>query len=251
MSQMLTAQEVESLLQVDRSTVYRMAESGRLPAFKVGRQWRFPAQQVQEWLNARTTNHTSTMLTDTLADNGRLAEQLPLDCVQLIQDTFARALNVMMVTTDMSGQPVTQLSHPCGLFSAVAAQALAKCQVQWQELATQIELEPRWVRSHLGLLCARGMIHSHGELKGMVLVGGVAPQLWPPKPAEVEAIAAELEVEVAAIRPYLHQVYHLSPASQDHVLSLIQPTANIISHILQERRLLLSKLATIADITQL
>ena len=35
------------LLGVDRSTVYRMAEDGRLPAVKVGRQWRFPADRIE------------------------------------------------------------------------------------------------------------------------------------------------------------------------------------------------------------
>lgn len=38
----LTARDVQDLIRVDRSTIYRMAESGRLPAIKVGRQWRFP-----------------------------------------------------------------------------------------------------------------------------------------------------------------------------------------------------------------
>ena len=34
------------MLHIDRSTVYRMAEDGRLPAIKVGRQWRFPADRI-------------------------------------------------------------------------------------------------------------------------------------------------------------------------------------------------------------
>ena len=36
MTEMLTAKEVQEMLQVDRSTVYRMAEAGRIPAIKVG-----------------------------------------------------------------------------------------------------------------------------------------------------------------------------------------------------------------------
>ena len=38
------------MINVDLSTVYRMAEDGRLPAIKVGRQWRFPADRVAELL---------------------------------------------------------------------------------------------------------------------------------------------------------------------------------------------------------
>lgn len=43
---LLTARQVQNLLHVDRSTVYRMADDGRLPAIKVGRQWRFPADRI-------------------------------------------------------------------------------------------------------------------------------------------------------------------------------------------------------------
>ena len=46
----LTTREMQDLINVDRSTVYRMAEDGRLPGIKVGRQWRFPAARVAEQL---------------------------------------------------------------------------------------------------------------------------------------------------------------------------------------------------------
>ena len=43
----LTAGDVTRMLRIDKSTVYRMAEDGRLPGFKVGRQWRFLATDVE------------------------------------------------------------------------------------------------------------------------------------------------------------------------------------------------------------
>ncbi|MCU0281738.1 MAG: helix-turn-helix domain-containing protein, partial [Acidimicrobiia bacterium] len=50
---LLTTQDVLRLMKVDRSTVYRMAEDGRLPAVKVGRQWRFPEDQIHDLLRCR------------------------------------------------------------------------------------------------------------------------------------------------------------------------------------------------------
>ena len=47
MLNLISAKDVQELLQVDRSTVYRMAEDGRLPAIKVGRQWRFEAEAIK------------------------------------------------------------------------------------------------------------------------------------------------------------------------------------------------------------
>ena len=43
---MLTALQVCEILHIDRSTVYRMAEDGRLPAIRVGKQWRFAAEDI-------------------------------------------------------------------------------------------------------------------------------------------------------------------------------------------------------------
>jgi excisionase family DNA binding protein len=48
--QILTLDEVSSMLRVDKATVYRMARKKRIPAAKVGRQWRFDKNQLNEWL---------------------------------------------------------------------------------------------------------------------------------------------------------------------------------------------------------
>jgi excisionase family DNA binding protein len=45
--EVLTAQEVAEKLRVTPKTVHNMAASGTLPAFRVGRLWRFNAKDVQ------------------------------------------------------------------------------------------------------------------------------------------------------------------------------------------------------------
>lgn len=54
---LLTSKAVQLILNVDRSTVYRMAQDGRLPAIKVGRQWRFPRAELER---ALSNNHAAT-----------------------------------------------------------------------------------------------------------------------------------------------------------------------------------------------
>ena len=65
-----------------------------------------------------------------------LGDLLPATCTQLIQDAFADILGVMMVVTDMQGQPVTEISNPCGFFAALSQgpDALSQCVRTWQEL---------------------------------------------------------------------------------------------------------------------
>lgn len=42
--------EVAALLKVGEKTVYSMAQSGELPAFKVREQWRFSRNDIDTWI---------------------------------------------------------------------------------------------------------------------------------------------------------------------------------------------------------
>ena len=47
---LLTASQVARYLKVDKFTVYRLVAQKKLPAFKVGNQWRFNRKMVDAWL---------------------------------------------------------------------------------------------------------------------------------------------------------------------------------------------------------
>lgn len=261
MNNMLTAKDVQQLLQVDRSTVYRMAEDGRLPAVKVGKQWRFPADQLQQWLGSQVDVSKQLPLaveSGSLVDvepsaETELAKMLPIECVQLIQDSHAELLGVMLVITDLDGNPVTEPSNPCGLFSAISAQphAIQRCISSWYDLGQSLKIEPEFQRSHLGLLCARGLIRVGKELPGMVVSGCIAPQEWPPTEQELNLMAAELNVEPHILTGQLDQVYSLNVEERAKVLSSVQKVANIVAHIVQERLVLLNRLDGIANLARL
>ncbi|MCA9941301.1 MAG: PocR ligand-binding domain-containing protein [Anaerolineales bacterium] len=236
MTDMLTAKEVQSILQVDRSTVYRMAEDGRLPAIKVGRQWRFPVDQMESWLAGQAIAPPVAAMSARRA--APLRTLLPLACVQLIQDTFATALDVMVIITDMDGNPVTTFSNECGLFQAVRGASpllWPKCMTHWREMAGTLNLEPCLSASYLGLLCARALVRVDAALAGMVFIGGIAPRDWPPSPEQIEAIAADLEIAPSLFRAHLADVFYKDEAQQKKLLSLTQQMANIVSHIIKER----------------
>jgi excisionase family DNA binding protein len=46
----LTLQQTAELLQLSRRTVMRMVQQKKLPAFKVGGQWRVQGNQLTKWL---------------------------------------------------------------------------------------------------------------------------------------------------------------------------------------------------------
>ncbi len=250
MAKMLTAKDMQELLQVDRSTIYRMAETRRLPAVKVGRQWRFPADQVEHWLQKQTLVPTLADPSAAPAGDNDLVKLLPVECVQLIQDTFAEALGVMIVLTDMAGRPITKVSKPCGPYKVISEipNALQKCIEDWAHMGEILELEPRFTRSHLGLLGTRGLVRVGTELKGMVIIGGIAPDDWPPSPQHVAAMAAEFGVSPEAIAPHITEVFYLSEEQKLLILTTVQHIANIIAHIVTERTNLMGKLNAIAQL---
>jgi excisionase family DNA binding protein len=54
--EILTIKEVASYLKVNDRTVYRLASSQKIPAFKVGNAWRFKRKDLEEWINNQQNN---------------------------------------------------------------------------------------------------------------------------------------------------------------------------------------------------
>jgi excisionase family DNA binding protein len=51
----LTTEEVLDYLQVNLRTVYRLIKAGKIPAVRVGRQWRFKKEDLDAWLDSQRT----------------------------------------------------------------------------------------------------------------------------------------------------------------------------------------------------
>jgi excisionase family DNA binding protein len=57
---LLTTEQIAKYLKVDKFTVYRLVTQKRIPAFKVGNQWRFKKTLIEAWLmtNSNFRNET-------------------------------------------------------------------------------------------------------------------------------------------------------------------------------------------------
>ncbi len=44
--------EAAQYLKMGRSTVYKLAQEGKLPAHKIGWQWRFDAKELDRWIKS-------------------------------------------------------------------------------------------------------------------------------------------------------------------------------------------------------
>ena len=196
---LLTAQQVKEVLDIDTSTIYRMASDGRLAAVKVGRQWRFPADQIERLVGGATTQPSP---------NAATARSLELE--EAVVNMAAKALGVMMVYTDMNGEPLTSVANPCRRFEARAGDPtfVAECAAEWREFAEDPDLRPTFQLGQHGFECARSFVRSGTQLTGMVLVGGIAPE------GQTDS-----------------DLYVLTESEREHVLAALPDAAVLLSRI--------------------
>jgi len=50
----LSIKQLADLLSLSERTVYRLANKGEIPGFRVGNSWRFKRSRVEEWMDEQT-----------------------------------------------------------------------------------------------------------------------------------------------------------------------------------------------------
>ena len=50
---LMTVQDVAERLKLSESTVYALMRDGRIPAVKIGSQWRVEPNRLQQWLDSK------------------------------------------------------------------------------------------------------------------------------------------------------------------------------------------------------
>jgi excisionase family DNA binding protein len=177
MNDFLTTRQLQDLLKVDRTTIYRMLKSGRLSGMKVGNQWRFPRDEVLNQLSARPVSRRNQDLPQTTISPAPVVTTvIPLPCVQAIQDVFAEMVNVGAVTIDTQGAPVTEISNCSRFCRLVLASKRGRedCMNFWRKLAATAAngaKEPEFIECHAGLqyACARIAV---GEYPEVAIIAG-------------------------------------------------------------------------------
>jgi excisionase family DNA binding protein len=56
-SELLTAAETCRYLKVTPRTLYRYIQDRHMPAFKLGKEWRFVRSDLDQWLRSRSATH--------------------------------------------------------------------------------------------------------------------------------------------------------------------------------------------------
>jgi excisionase family DNA binding protein len=89
----LTTEEVLEYLQVNLRTVYRLIKAGKIPAVRVGRQWRFRRRDLDAWLETQRTRsgRPGGAARSTLPPSDRV-RVLVVDDEEAVRDLLLRTL---------------------------------------------------------------------------------------------------------------------------------------------------------------
>ena len=57
-SEIMTLEETAKYLKIGKSTLYKMAREGKIPAVKIANQWRFRKEDIDKWLQGMRNKKT-------------------------------------------------------------------------------------------------------------------------------------------------------------------------------------------------
>lgn len=86
----ITVQEVAKYLQLSTMMVYKLAQSGQLPAVKIGRVWRFDQEAIDNWLKSKPLREEEIPFRKT-------AREALEDFVKKVKQEFGNQLNQILI----------------------------------------------------------------------------------------------------------------------------------------------------------
>jgi excisionase family DNA binding protein len=254
MEELLTTKQVLDILQVDRTTIYRMLKDGRIVGVKVGQQWRFRRSEVEELLAGTSSPATATEQPRP-SQPAITPDALPISCLQSVQDVSAETMEVGAVTTDLDGQPLTEISNSgrfCELIRNTKSGNQA-CINSWRKLARQHESAPSFVTCHAGCHYARASIELDDTPYAMLVTGQF--YIMAPEPDEVKQRVNRLAqlhgIDQTELARAAAELPILSPKKQEKITHWLEKLASTFSLIGRERADMLDRLRRIASMSSI
>jgi excisionase family DNA binding protein len=252
MDEVLTVRQVQSLLKVDRITVYRMLKDGRLSGIKIGHEWRFPRRDVSAFISSAAPSST-------LAEVA--AGALPLHCIQLIQNVFADVAEVGAVTCAPGGVPVTEVSNPCRFCALMLASPSGRvaCSESWRKAEQPpVAVESgdpgaAFTRCHAGLSYACSAIGPQGNPIASILAGQFFVDAPDPQALEdrVRLLAEQHNIDPRELLAAAEEIRTLDERKRAQLGHWLDTVARTFTDIGRERAELVGRLRDIAAMTVL
>jgi excisionase family DNA binding protein len=243
-----TVRQVQDILKVDRITVYRMLNDGRLRGIKIGSQWRFPHSEIERLLGGQE-EAASTQPQPAIAPDATF----PTHCIQTIQNLFSEISRLGAVVVDMDGKPLTVFSRPAKFCSIMMSSSSGReaCQNCWKEAVDRSVQQNKFV-CHAGFFYLATPLYDRGNQIGTLLTG---PFYWqqPDRYEEsdrVQRLASQHRLDKMLLQESALDVQIIPVEKHSQVETWPRATIDAMHSILNERSGFLTRLQQIADLTQ-
>jgi len=247
---LLTTRQLQDLLRVDRVTIYRMLNDGRLRGFKVGGLWRFPRRAIEAWLLEHQAGSTYSPTLSTPSESAAPSSHvLPITCIRAVQAVCAEALDIAIVTTGLDGDPLAGVDNSCDFCNLVLATEAGRlrCAESWRK-----QPDGEIHTCHAGLLCASFPIAVQGQTVALVagcqFTAGDAVLPWQPNLHQMAANLGLAEAELKAVGGCVRIV---PENALRRIPRLLHRVADTFSEIGQERVNLVGRLEKIAEMSKI
>ena len=249
MDDILTARQVQNILKVDRITIYRMLQDGRLKGIKVGAQWRFTRQEVERLLSGDSAAPAAE------TSSSEAVSSFPTHCVQTIQDLFSAVSQISGLAVDTSGEPLTQPSNPCAFCQLVQQNPGGReaCRNSWREIARQALAGRKFFTCHAGVQYMAAPFMDDEKPVGFFLAGEFYWQI-PDAAGEngrMQRLAEISQIQLEKLQLEQRSIPVIDPSMHTRVEGWPFTAARAIQGILQERTYYLNRLQQIATLTQI
>jgi len=248
MSQFLTTKQLQELLKVDRVTVYRMLNDGRLKGVKIGNQWRFPQSEIDRLMGEERANAEPE-------ENEAAISDFPADCVQKVQEIFAGIIGIGALTVTLRGEMLTEptYSNPFCRLMLSSPSGRQACQASWRKIALRTTGQPPFQICHAGLCYQRSIIHLNDQPAAWLVAGQFyisAPDRDQEK-ERLEQLADRHNIPLSQLVEAALKIPVLKKYQQEQVQEWTPKVANTITSILCERSELISRLQRIAELSSI
>ncbi len=107
----LTTEEVLEYLQVNLRTVYRLIKAGKIPAVRVGRQWRFRKRDIDAWLESQRPRQARPGAQRQATPPAGRPRILVVDDEAAIRDLLSKTLALAEYDVDLASDGRTALER--------------------------------------------------------------------------------------------------------------------------------------------
>jgi excisionase family DNA binding protein len=247
MNEYLSTRQVIEILKVDRITIYRMLQDGRLKGVKIGQQWRFPQDEVERLLAGEPVQEKDEGLNP--------GASLPTHCFQTIQDLYSGISGMSGLMVDREGKPLTEMTSPCKFCQLILNSQMGRsaCETSWQNCAQAAGTGLQTITCHAGLNYIAVPIVDGASLVGYFITGQYIEDSS--NQTEGERRLKYLSEHYGIPEEQLHAAAQEIPVIPAESLAQLKDWSLIASRavqsILYERTGYLSRLQQIAQLSQI